>query len=680
MPQWDDITPHRGDRGSIEYLSADTEAHTLIDGVKVTTDELYALGREKTASWLRQHVTVHVYAWLLSDGRNTACFETWEAFSDFCASHRVGTVWWYNAKYDFSHIDYALLTTGWTLKDAGKLQDREYKSLHGRQGQRYSLTVAKAYRNPNRHTYTHTTKHLDLCNIFNGGLAKNLAAFNVTDFDGRPVRKLEMDYQGDPDTPEARAYMENDVVGLYHLVRVCDAFLSDKWGYRLAVAKPDVMTAGGLAKKVLLSYCNGFSRDHKENVREFQFWHKITVATDKFYRGHGLYRGGMTLCNANYQNRHVHGPIYKYDINSMYPYQMSVMPDLIGQAYTFTYAAWQARDDKDRYVAVFEIQTAYGTLRDGMLPVFYNIQVNEYQAVINLTGAEQSHLFFADEWAELNKWYDITAEISYVYAFTKAPAYGFKRFVKDNYEGKREAKRTGNKVMEAFCKLELNSSYGKLSESPYKEKSHREINPETGAVVLVEDGGEIDEKVLLSVVLGAQITSMARCQLMRLVREICPVPSRDLLYTDTDSIISLTPYAHPDAYTLGALKDETVTDGVAVPYTDAKFLAPKSYLLYRTLPDGTHDMDVHTKGLPLAAIKAETVEEAATTNKIHKDLPVDVLISKFKAGEKYIALSAMNVRGGKALVPVLKELCKLENTIITGSNEHSETLSLMEEA
>ena len=83
MPQWDDITPHLGGRGSIEYLSADTEAFTLIDGEKVTTEDLYRIGREKSASWLRSHVSVHVYAWLLSDGRYTACFETWDAFSDF---------------------------------------------------------------------------------------------------------------------------------------------------------------------------------------------------------------------------------------------------------------------------------------------------------------------------------------------------------------------------------------------------------------------------------------------------------------------------------------------------------------------------------------------------------------------------------------------------------------------
>jgi hypothetical protein len=41
-------------------------------------------------------------------------------------------------------------------------------------------------------------------------------------------------------------------------------------------------------------------------------------------------------------------------------------------------------------------------------------------------------------------------------------------------------------------------------------------------------------------------------------------------------------------------------------------------------------------------------------------------------------LSGMNVRGGKALVPIKKYLCRVENTIVHGWQEHPETVEIME--
>ena len=661
--EWNEIK----DGTFIEWAAADTEAYTLVCGERVSAAVLDMLAAEKSAAWWRENTTVHVYAWLITNGRETACFSTWEAFADFCAAHRVKTVWWYNAKYDFAHIDYAMLTGGWSLRDKGRLQDKQYRSLHGVQGQRYCLTVAREYKNANRHKYTHITRHYDLCNIFGGGLAKNLDAFNVVDFDGEPVRKLEMDYQGDTDE-NAVAYMRNDVVGLYHLVRTCDEFLTSKWGYTLTGGKPDVMTAGGLAKRVLLRYYNGGNTDHSENVKAFQRWHVVGLTEDRYYRTHHLYRGGITLVNKNHQNKPITRPIFKYDINSMYPHQMNTMPDLVDRPIGFTAEAWAAFPRKDDFCAVYLINHARGFMRDGMLPMYYDNKNREYSASICIDEWDTPCLYFADEWHELQQWYDVEFTIARVYAFRKAPAHGFRKFVADNYEMKRQGKVTKNKVMEAFAKLLLNSSYGKLSENPIKEVTHRELN-ENGAVTLIMDGEQEDEKCLLSVVDGALITSMARVQLMRLIREICPVPARDFVYCDTDSIAAFTQYANPDPYTLGALKDETEINGVPHPYTWAKYIAPKTYILCRYV-DGKREIECHTKGLPLRAVMA----------RISPDMTDEQIDAIFAAGVEFVALSAMNVRGGKALVPIKKFLCRTENTIIHGSQEHPETVEIMEEA
>ena len=659
--EWNEIK----DGTLIEWAAADTEAYTLVCGERVSSAVLDMLAAEKSAAWWRENTTVYVYAWLITNGRETACFSTWEAFADFCANHRIKTVWWYNAKYDFAHIDYAMLTGGWTLRDKGRLQDKQFRSLHGAQGQRYCLSVGRAYKNPNRHTYTHITRHYDLCNIFGGGLAKNLDAFNVVDFDGKPVRKLEMDYQADTDE-NAVDYMRNDVVGLYHLVRTCDEFLTAKWGYTLTGGKPDVMTAGGLAKRVLLRYYNGGNTDHAENVKEFQRWHRVSLGADWFYRAHQLYRGGITMVNKNYQNLPLTRPIFKYDINSMYPHQMHQMPDLIDIPRKFSLDEWENFPERENYMAVYMIDYARGVMRDGMLPMYYNREKSEYDPQIIVNEWETPLAYFADEWNELQQWYDVEFNVAHVYAFRKAPAHGFHQFVEDNYEMKRRGKATKNKVLEAFAKLLLNSSYGKLAENPRKELSHREIN-ERGVVTLIEDGTQEDEKCLLSVVDGALITSMARVQLMRLIREICPVPARDFVYCDTDSIAAFTQYANPDPYTLGALKDETEINGVPHPYTWAKYIAPKTYILTRYV-DGKREIECHTKGIPAKAVTAKFTD----------DMPIEEIDKIFAAGVEFVCLSGMNVRGGKALVPIKKYLCRVENTIVHGWQEHPETVEIME--
>ena len=677
LVNWNEFDKH----ARVAWAAADTEAYTLIDGVRVSTDEMLKLSAEHDTAWWRKHVSVDVYAWLISDGTRSACFDTWDAFIQFCADHRVQTLWWYNAKYDFAHVDYTILTSGWSMNTGGKIKHNEYRSLHGTRGQRYSMTFGREYTNSTRHKHVHKVSFYDLCNIFGGGLAKNLVAFDVRDNDGKPIRKLEMDYQGGSDEATARAYMVADVHGLYHLVRTADTFLRDRWGYTLTGNKPDVMTAGGLAKRVLLSYCNGFSKDHRDNVKQFQRWHLVDIGSDSFYRVHGLYRGGITLVNPDHQNKPLTRPIYKYDINSMYPYQMSRMPDLIGRPARVSVREWcEKYANSGEWCGAYLLTAIDARMRAGMLPTWYDRLNREYTPRAYQTDTDTPTLIFTNEFDELRHWYDIdeyNTRIDCVYMWRTAPANGFHQFIADNYELKREGKRTHNKPMEAFAKLLLNSSYGKLAENPRREQSHREINPETGAVSLIDDGEEIDEKTLLSVVMGALVTSMARTQLLALIRDVCPVPARDFIYCDTDSIASFTQYDKCDPYTLGALKDETEINGTPHPYTWGKYIAPKTYALYRVV-DGVPELDIHSKGMPLSCIFSPAdADEARAVGKISAYMPIAEINALFASGRRFTALAGMNVRGGKALVPLQKYLCRADNTIMDGTNNDPANMSLL---
>ena len=61
-------------------------------------------------------------------------------------------------------------------------------------------------------------------------------------------------------------------------------------------------------------------------------------------------------------------------------------------------------------------------------------------------------------------------------------------------------------------------------------------------------------------------------------------------------------------------------------------------------------VELHTKGVNIRAVK-ETLGDTIALAELDK---------KFNYGAKYIVLSAMNVRGGKVLIPIEKELARLE--------------------
>lgn len=655
----------------IEWIASDTETHTYIDGVLVTTDELVELGKTHDLAFFREHAEVKTYAWLVSDGTHFAWFETFDEYTIFCAEHRIDAVWWYNAKFDFSAIDYQLLTNGWRLMNGGRVGAYCYKSLHGSMGQRYSLKLGTPYRTPDRHQSTHATTHYDFCNLFGGGLARVLESFDVRDYDGNIIRKLDMDYQANDITPERIAYMRNDVHGLYHAVRIADEFLQANFGRRIAGTKPDVITAGGLAKKTLLEFMYK-TGDDKLNKYRFQCIHcSMSYNVDRFFRRHLLYRGGMTLINPKWAGKVHTRPLYKYDENSMYPAQISKMPDLQRTPFRMTPAEYAENRSRSDLMFILEFSEIVGRLKPNKIPVFYHPVFCDYVGDFEWSADGGTTLFmFADEWNELCKWYDFDdVTIDSVICYHAVKIDGYRDFVEYYYTMKADGKREHNKVKEAFAKLILNSSYGKLAENPLKEVTHRVLDPESEAVRLEHDEDKIDEGCILSVVQGALVTSMGRVSLMQFVRRICRENVREnLVYTDTDSVHALTPFDDCDPYTLGEMKDET--DGH--PYNFWCYLAPKTYFDGHTSDGKITDVEIHSKGVPTKSVitKMKNGDEWKT--------PAEVA-ELFKVGAKFDALAGINIRGGKALIPIQKELCTYTNAAkVMKHNDDGEYL-IMEE-
>ena len=643
------------------WVAADTETYTYIDDVLVTEEKLKELGRQHNLAWFRQHARVAVYAWLISDGEHFAFLETFNEFIEFMDKHKIKACWWYNAKFDFAQIDWQLLSgeSGEVWTEQGEAADDKnctFSSLHGDKGQRYSLKLWHEYkgrgRTENRHKHIHSFTNYDFCNIFGGGLASNLEAFNVTDYEGKPIRKLKMDYQTNKDengnyTEEAIKYMEVDVKGLYHLIRIADNFCANEFKIRIAGSKPNVMTAGGLAKMMLLKNLYGYDNP-KLNKAKFNIEYPINIELDNYFRTTKLYEGGLCFVNPKYQNRLILKNFYRYDVNSMYPAQMYNMPALKGKSLFLTPAEYARFKDKDKYEVIIELEQYDGYTKPKMLPFMRDYKTGDFVEHVHFSADELGYrkTFFIREWQLYNKIYDLGFTASRYILYKKYNDAGFKKFVDAYYTMKAQAKAEHNAPKKMFAKLLLNSAYGKLAERAKRVKCHREYNPETTSIVLVNDGEEVDENSLLSVVQGALVSCMGRCALMQYSLDICENNLEDnFIYCDTDSVHAFNVYNKCDDYKLGYMKLEAACNA-------GKWLAPKTYFEIGI----DNEAELHTKGLPIKSI-------TTYMNENNIEASPEVYSTIFSAGAKYQALSGINIKGGKALIPIYKELCKAENTL-----------------
>lgn len=638
-----------------KWSRCDTETHTLIDGVIVTTDELNSLASLHNTAWFRTHATIDTYAWQISCGEANCICDNFIEWLDVLAKHGISCAWFYNAKFDFSQIDYQILSSDNFVrysKENKKTNIDMYESLHNPYGARYMYTIWHYYENKAHKKVCHKIKIYDLCNIFVGGLAKLLNDFDIRDKNGQKLRKLEMDYQCNKDangqyTKEAIDYMIVDVKGLYYLIEKCNNYITTKYNMQLT-PKPDFMTAGGFAKKLLLEtlYKNG---DYKRNLEDFQNQYIMWLQLDEYFRSGGLYQGGKCIVNYKYQNQLVNKPFVRLDYNSHYPARMREGVAFKGKLFKMTYDEYKKTCNDNDFIYIFHLKNYRGFLKPKMVAVWYDFFTKQYTAT-PVCNDPKGLLIFKFEFEEYLKWYDMDFTIDYVLAYRRQIDENYIQFVDMVYKDKTEGKKTKNKCQEMFSKLGLNSAYGKFAQNPYQARTHREINEETGAVHLVIDEIEADEKSLMSVVQGAYITARGRTVICQDIRTKCKHSvEEDFYYCDTDSVHG-DYVAETDAYEIGALKLEAKC-------THGLFLAPKTY--FEIEDDNT--IEVHTKGVPTKVIYNTMVQLGAITED-HKVISIEKVCQIFKAGNKFQCLSAMNLKGGKGLIPMYKELCRTDNT------------------
>ena len=620
-----------------EYISADTETKLYYNEELLTEDKAYELYKKFGAKWCRQNIVVKAYAFMISDGENFALFQNIDDFIKCCATMLVKKVFWYNAKFDFSLFDYYFAVNHWERsqdvvenfnKQKHKIHSNVFQSMDGDFGQRYQLRIWKSYKNKHYNIKVHNFKMIDICNIFGGGLAKNLEDWDIEDRHGIKIRKLKMDYVvADINNENDLMYMVADTKGLHLLAEKINEKIKEISGYSLFDG--DYITAGGLAKKSLLNFMFG-DKKVSPNMKIFREVFPMTVEDDKLYRDFKLYQGGKCFVSPYYINKIVKN-VRKYDVNSMYPTQMRNMLYPVGNPKLV-----HSISNNERKLYVLKIKNVFGFLKENMVPVWYDILTGDYQFQIY---EEEPQYFWLEELRELEIYYNLSYEIVEILEFDGYYVKGVQNYVDTYYNIKKNSVGT----IRNGAKLFLNGGYGKLSERVEKTECHYEMSID-GYMHLVKGETKVDEKAMMSILVGSRITALARVSLMYYIREICKGnPKKYFLYCDTDSVHALCDYKNTNDKELGKMKNEGI-------YEFGKYLAPKTYVLYNELgkkyKEKESKFEVHTKGVNVSVVQKE----------LDKCENFYQASEKFKSGINYKCLTSLNCIGGKALIYIDKKL------------------------
>lgn len=653
----------------------DTETFAYIDGVKVDTETLARECLKMGAEEKRRRVSTSVWCWQCYDEVNgffmTSSFDIWLQYQAH-AGYKFG--WCYNAKFDFSQIDYNVLTDPkWKrhekTKGTGKAYDKgqawTFDSIHNDMGTRYAYKLWIKYRHRNRHIHVHPVEYRDFMNIFAGGLARMLESLDVRDEDGQPLRKSTMDYQCvdvDHLTDDEIRYCLIDVKGLYFGIKQYNEMIEEQSDGERHIfgEETNVMTAGGFAKAELLRSLYPDLKPSKR-IKQYQKEHPLTEAQDKWLRKNHLYRGGISLVNPRFQGLLLTAdqfgqPMKRYDVNSEYPFAMDEIHDLVGAPEVKSYEEWCNMDASARedFECILMLTSVSGFLNDGYIPVWYDPFKRDYVKHVDERGL---HLMYEREFLELSHWYDLEYTCEKVLLYRRGGR-AYSPFVQENYRLKAEAKRTNNLALSNVVKLKLNSSYGKLAERCIRTVGEYRINEETGAVHFVATGEEHDTTGMMNVAIGALVTAVARIWILSHIREICNESNMAnvFVYIDTDSIHAFADYDKADPYTLGGFKLEATCPAV-------KYLCPKTYFDVEGLgggfvtldKKGKPEIELHSKGINITSVKNDFAKNTTSDG-----LPLEYVNRRFNYGEQFPVLCAMNVKGGKVLLPTLKHLARDE--------------------
>ena len=338
------------------------------------------------------------------------------------------------------------------------------------------------------------------------------------------------------------------------------------------------------------------------------------------------YKGGFVYSN----DRGIQTNVQMIDNNSMYPYQYSSIEMPYGRPINC-----KSFEDISRFkFYVVGIKIKY-ELKEGYIPIIGGA-VGKYGG-INYKASSNG------EWEDLVV---CNTDLELIKEFYETDIYfiwgkGFetqKGMFKEYADIFIAFKNEFHDIRRYVAKVFLNSPYGKTAMNGLQEIKRFYIDEKENVVKSEVIGYELDDMAYQYLPIAIAITAGARKLLLTTARNI---GFKNVLYMDTDSIkynnVPVPFEFDPD--TLGAWKDE----GKCKFF---KTIAPKKYCYYK---EGI--LSFTCAGFNKRVLHDEMMHMRGVSKRNARRL-----INKFKSGLELECLQSKVVTGGRALIPVLKQI------------------------
>ena len=513
-----------------------------------------------------------------------------ESFINWCRLNTKSKIYFHNLKFDGSFIIDYLLRNDYQYKSKLQVKDNKgFSTLIGEHGEFYNLTINFAKNKQ--------VKIYDSLKIIPMKVKDIAKAFELQE------QKEKIDYEDYTITKDKLRYIFHDVI----IVAKALKFFIDKGFTYMTIGS----NAYNACKDTIVNHDNIFPELDNDFLDSYR----------------NAYRGGRCQVNPKYKNK-ILNKVYRYDINSMYPYQMAYKYLPYGEPIKI--------NELGKYkFELYKINIAF-KLKNGHMPTLLktgSLFANEDSYYINTDGIITIYISNID--LELvYKHYDILFfELIDGYGF-KTTNILFKEFITKYYDLKNNS--TGG--LKLLYKLILNSLYGKYGSRRLGRKKIPKID-EKGEVHYETQPEEEMKKYYLP--LAIAITSYAHADLDNAISFV----GDKFVYCDTDSVHTLVPIQKEliDNKAIGKFKLEAIEE-------ISKYVRQKTYIYKERGKNGEEVYNITCAGMTdgLKEYLIDTYGEKSI--EIFKEgLTIDLQTKGIT--REQVKLRPQYVKGGMVLVP-----------------------------
>lgn len=546
----------------------------------------------ETTQPTKDDMSVEVYLWCMLNSEDEFVGRDIQSFMRLCEV-LDGVIYFHNLKFDFSYIQYYLIEN-----------NIKYELLE-KKGTIYSVKFYGVELRDSMNFLPMTLKEVgeNYCDVYKKSSIEHIA------LKGHIATDEEIDYCIN-DCRVLQEGLENYLNTLVDVLYNAGSFEASKKVFKK-------LTNSGIAF---------------ESFKELSDFEKLCPKTtaNEYENFSKAYKGGYVYSKPT----GIEKDVQMIDCNSMYPYIYSTIEMPFGNGVRCS----NLEDCKKFGFYIIKILCKY-ELKPGYISIIGG-GVGKYGGTLykSSSNGEYEELTICNiDFDLINKFYDIEFDFIWGYGFNTK-----KNFFKDYCDIFLKVKNENKGIKRNVAKVMLNSPYGKTAMNGLSEikRYFIEDNQVKSEVV----GYQLQDEIFQYLPIAIQITAGARRLLLTTANEI---GFDNVFYMDTDSIkFRNVPHNIKfDPNILGAWKDE----GRCALF---KTISPKKYVYYY------YDED---KKKYLIKYTCAGFSKQVLTEEMQHGLEVDystayTLMTKFDKGLELSCLQSVKVKGGRALLPVKKEI------------------------